>query len=67
MLTTSLVPNILKVKTKWLLEDCSFMCVFPTDLHRNCSMIFNYMSEKNIQWNLNTGKGFHQVMIIEVP
>lgn len=31
-LITSLTPNIRKVKTKWLLEDCSFMCVLPTDL-----------------------------------
>ena len=29
---TSLTPMIRKVKTKWLLEDCSFICVFPTDL-----------------------------------
>lgn len=32
LVSTSLTPEILSVKTKWLLEDCSFIWVFPTDL-----------------------------------
>ena len=29
---TSLQPEILRVKTQWLLDDCSFIAVLPTDL-----------------------------------
>lgn len=29
---TSLTPEILRVKTQWLLDDCSFIAVLPTDL-----------------------------------
>lgn len=29
---TSLTPEILSVKTQWLLDDCSFIAVLPTDL-----------------------------------
>ena len=32
---TSLIPHIRKVKTKWLRDDCSFICVLPTDLEKH--------------------------------
>jgi hypothetical protein len=31
---TSLDPDIFNVNTKWLLEDCSFIWVLPTDLFK---------------------------------
>lgn len=31
--STSLTADMRNVKTKWLLDDCSFICVFPTDLN----------------------------------
>lgn len=34
LISTSLNPEILNVKTKWLLDDCSFIAVFPTDLDK---------------------------------
>jgi hypothetical protein len=30
--STSFMPLIRRVKTKWLRDDCSFICVLPTDL-----------------------------------
>ena len=33
--STSLMPHIRKVKTKWLRDDCSFICVLPTDLEKH--------------------------------
>lgn len=32
--STSLTPLIRRVKTKWLRDDCSFICVLPTDLEK---------------------------------
>jgi hypothetical protein len=33
-ISTSFTPDIRNVNTKWLLEDCSFIWVLPTDLEK---------------------------------
>lgn len=50
---TSFTPDMRNVKTKWLLDDCSFICVLPTDLKKhNANTLCASNFFRHVKWTL---------------